>query len=379
MNEINIESQNTQKPPFRLLQSEKSEKKPLVLPFFNRISAKDLVFFSRELAILLDASVPIAGSLRVLNKQMSNPRFKQIIKKVSSDIEGGLPLSQALSAYPNVFNTLFISLIKTGEVSGTLDKSLTYVADQLEKDYNLRRKVKGALTYPIFVITAMVGVLALLFTFVMPKMLQMITDTQAKLPITTRGLIVVTNVVSGYWWVFLVVLAAIFIVFKYATSKPLGRLWWDGVKMRLPMFGKILQKVYLERFARNFAILVKGGVPIVTSLRITADAIGNTAYRKVLLTVADNVENGQALGAALSDYPNFIPELVSQMVEIGEQTSTIDDILMKVAAFYEREAEQTVGTLTQLLEPVIMLVLGGVVAVIVSGILLPIYNLVAAQ
>ena len=145
------------------------------------------------------------------------------------------------------------------------------------------------------------------------------------------------------------------------------------------MFGKILQKVYLERFARNFAILVKGGVPIVTSLRITADAIGNTAYRKVLLTVADNVENGQALGAALSDYPSFIPELVSQMVEIGEQTSTIDDILMKVAAFYEREAEQTVGTLTQLLEPVIMLVLGGVVAVIVSGILLPIYNLVAAQ
>src|SRR3989338_1810444 len=238
MNEINIESQNTQKPPFRLLQSEKSEKKPLVLPFFNRISAKDLVFFSRELAILLDASVPIAGSLRVLNKQMSNPRFKQIIKKVSSDIEGGLPLSQALSAYPNVFNTLFISLIKTGEVSGTLDKSLTYVADQLEKDYNLRRKVKGALTYPIFVITAMVGVLGLLFTFVMPKMLQMLTDTQAKLPLTTRGLIVVTNVVSGYWWVFLLVLAATFIVFKYATSKPFGRLWWDCVKMRLPMFGK---------------------------------------------------------------------------------------------------------------------------------------------
>ncbi len=346
---------------------------------FNNISNKDVVFFSREFSILLNASVPIVDSLKILSNQTANPRFRQVILEITASIESGNSLSTALASYPKVFNNLFISLVKTGEVSGTLDKALTYIADQYEKDYNLRRKVKGALTYPVFVVGAMVVVLGLLFTYVMPRMLAMLTETNAVLPITTRILIMVTSILSNYWWLFLALIVGLVLTFRYVVAKPGGRLWWDGAKLKLPVMGPVLQKVYIERFSRNFAILVKGGVPIVSGLKITAAAIGNTLYKKILEEVAGQVENGRSLAEGLTDYPDQMPPLVTQMVDVGEKTSKTDEILFKIAGFYEREAEASIGAMTQLLEPVVMLILGAMVAVIVSGILLPIYNLVAAQ
>ncbi|HYD90185.1 MAG TPA: type II secretion system F family protein [Flavobacterium sp.] len=357
----------------------RGKKKGINIPFINAISYKDLVFLTRELSILLNASVPIVQALHILTRQVKNPRLSEIIAEIADNVEGGMPLSQALTPHQKIFGNLFVSLVKTGEVSGTLDKSLTYIADELEKDYVLRSKIKGALAYPIFVLVAMSLVMGLLFTFVMPKMLQMLTETGATLPITTRILVGITNIFANFWWLFIIVIIGAIIVYKYTNSQSWGKIFWDRQKLRIPIMGPILQKVYLERFARNFGILAYGGVPVVQALRITADGIGNEAYRKALMATADDVENGQSMAQAMSTHGDVIPELIVQMVEIGEKTSKIDEIMTKMSGFYERESSQSVNNLTQLLEPVIMLVLGGMVALIVSGILLPIYNLVGAQ
>ena len=320
----------------------------------------------------------IVKSLNILEKQVKPGRVKDAAVDLSQTVEGGSSLSAALARHPDVFNNLYVSLVKTGEASGTLDRSLTYLADQLEKDYDLRRKIKGALTYPAFIITAMIGVMALMFTFVMPKMLLILRETATDLPFTTKILISITDLFTGYWWLMIALIVGSFLFLRFYISRPAGRLVWDNFKLKIPVIGKVAEQVYMERFSRNFAVLVQGGVPLVHGLRVTAEAVGNAAYRRALLQAAVRVENGQPLAESLGQH-SIIPAIVVQMIAVGEQTNKVDDILFKMAAFYEKESDQVVSNLTSLLEPVIMLALGGMVAIIVAGILLPIYNVVTAQ
>lgn len=347
--------------------------------FAQKIKEKDKLTFTRELSVLMDAGVPIVGSLNILAKQIKNERLRGIVEDISDSIEGGSSFSSALEKYPNVFSHLYISLVKSGEVSGTLDDALSYIAEQQEKDYTLKRNIIEALTYPVIIIVAMIGILALLFTFVMPKMLVILEETSVELPITTKALIFTTNIFSNYWWIIFLLIALAFASLKYATTKPAGKLWWDKTKLRFPIWSGIAKKIYLERFARNFAVLVKGGIPIVKSLKISSEIVGNDYYRKLFLDAAQSVDSGRTLTQSISGHPDYIPDLMVQMIEVGEQTSKVDAILLKVASFYEDESQRSVKTLTQLLEPVVMIVLGGIVAMIVSGILLPIYNLVNIQ
>ena len=356
----------------------RAKQKGFNLTFFNRVSVKQLVFFTRELSVLLNANVPIVQSLNILAKQVKPGRVKDAAVDLSQTVEGGSSLSAALARHPDVFNNLYVSLVKTGEASGTLDRSLTYLADQLEKDYDLRRKIKGALTYPAFIITAMIGVMALMFTFVMPKMLLILRETATDLPFTTKILISITDLFTGYWWLMITLIVGSFLFLRFYISRPAGRLVWDNFKLKIPVIGKVAEQVYMERFSRNFAVLVQGGVPLVHGLRVTAEAVGNAAYRRALLQAAVRVENGQPLAESLGQH-SIIPAIVVQMIAVGEQTNKVDDILFKMAAFYEKESDQVVSNLTSLLEPVIMLALGGMVAIIVAGILLPIYNVVTAQ
>ena len=356
----------------------RAKQKGFNLTFFNRVSVKQLVFFTRELSVLLNANVPIVQSLNILAKQVKPGRVKDAAVDLSQTVKGGSSLSAALARHPDVFNNLYVSLVKTGEASGTLDRSLTYLADQLEKDYDLRRKIKGALTYPAFIITAMIGVMALMFTFVMPKMLLILRETATDLPFPTKILISITDLFTGYWWLMITLIVGSFLFLRFYISRPAGRLVWDNFKLKIPVIGKVAEQVYMERFSRNFAVLVQGGVPLVHGLRVTAEAVGNAAYRRALLQAAVRVENGQPLAESLGQH-SIIPAIVVQMIAVGEQTNKVDDILFKMAAFYEKESDQVVSNLTSLLEPVIMLALGGMVAIIVAGILLPIYNVVTAQ
>ncbi len=345
--------------------------------FTNRVGYKDLVLFSRQFSTLVSARVPIVQSLRILEGQVSSKGLIVVTKSLIVAVEGGESLSNALAKHPNVFGNIYVSLVRSGEASGHVAESLAYLADQLEKDYDLRSRVKSAMTYPGFVLSALVVVGILMFKFVLPNLVSVLKEQNAELPFVSKILISFTDFFEVYWWIVLLGLAGLAVGVRYYVHTIGGRYMWDKVKMRLPVIGMILEKIYLARFARNFATLVAGGIPIIQALKIISEIINNVIYRDILLEVAQQVTNGKAIGESLARYKQF-PPLVTQMVKVGEQTAQLDTILLKLATFYEKEVDAKVGMLSSLLEPIIMVILGLGVGVLVAGVLLPIYNLASA-
>ncbi|KKW23092.1 MAG: Type IV pilus inner membrane protein PilC [Parcubacteria group bacterium GW2011_GWA2_51_12] len=348
------------------------------LSFLNRVSKKDLVVFSRQLSTLINAKVPIVQALEVMVDQVSSKRLKGIIEELIEQVVGGKSLSEAMSTFPDVFPELYLHLVASGEMSGTVDRALNYIADQQEKDYDLTAKIRGALAYPAFIVAAITIVGGIMFVFVLPQMITVLEEAGVELPITTKILIFATKVVSGYWYLLIGgVIAAIF-GFRVYVRTIGGRLVWDTLKMKVPVFGKLLMNIYMDRFSLNLASLVAGGIPIVQSLRTVAAIITNMVYRQIILEAALQVEQGKSIASVLADRPEF-PKLVSQMIKIGEQTGSLEEILTKISRFYDKELNNTLNTLTTLLEPFVMILLGLAVAIMVAGILLPIYNLAGAQ
>lgn len=345
--------------------------------FSNRISYKDLVLFSRQFSTLVAARVPIVQSLRILESQVSNKGLVAITKSLVVSVEGGESLSSALAKHPKVFGNIYVSLVKSGEASGQVAESLSYLADQLEKDYDLRSRVKSAMTYPAFVLSALVVVGVLMFKFVLPNLISVLKEQNAELPLVSKILIQFTDFFEVYWWVVLLGLAFLAAGVRFYVQSRSGRYTWDRLKMRLPVLGQVLEKIYLARFSRNMATLVAGGIPIIQALKIISDIINNVIYRDILLEAAQQVTNGKAISESLAHHKEF-PPLVTQMVKVGEQTAQLDTILLKLAIFYEKEVDAKVGTLSSLLEPIIMLILGLGVGLLVAGVLLPIYNLASA-
>ncbi len=348
------------------------------IPFLGRVPRKELVIFSRQLSTLINAKVPIIQAFEILSSQVTSRKLKDVIGEMIADIEGGKSLSESISRFPRVFSNLYINLVKAGELSGTLDQSLLYLADQEEKDYDLISKVRGALTYPIFIISAIGIVGALMFIFVLPQMISVLREAGAALPITTRVLIFLTDIFRGYWYVLLLGLVGLIVGFQFYLHSHSGRIVWDHAILKMPIVGKLLQKIYMDRFARNLATLTAGGIPIVQSLHTVADIVGNTVYRRIIEAAAAEVETGKSIAVVFGQHKE-IPTIVTQMIRIGEQTGSLDEILGKLAHFYDKEVDSTLSTLTTLLEPIIMILLGFAVAVMVAGILLPIYNLANIQ
>ena len=346
--------------------------------YTSRISYKDLVLFSRQFSTLVAARVPIVQSLRILESQVSNKGLIQITRNLVQAVESGDSLSSALAKHPRVFGNIYVSLVRSGEASGRVSESLSYLADQLEKDYDLRSRVKSAMTYPAFVLSALVLVGVLMFKFVLPNLVAVLKEQNAELPVVSKILIGFTDFFDVYWWMVILGLVAIAGGIRYYVQTTAGRYEWDKFIMHLPVIGQILEKIYLARFARNLATLVSGGIPIIQALRIISDIINNVIYRDILLDVAQQVTNGKSIGESLAKYSNQFPPLVTQMVRVGEQTAQLDSILLKLATFYEKEVDAKVATLSSLLEPIIMLILGLGVGVLVAGVLLPIYNLASA-
>lgn len=343
-------------------------------PFGRRVDYKDLVMFSRQLSTLISARVPILQSLRILEDQITHRYLLAVTRDLIASIENGESLSLALSKHPDVFGDVYISLVKSGEVSGSLDKSFAYLADQLEKDYELRGKVKSALTYPTFVVAALVIVAVLMFKFVLPNLTAVLEEQGAQLPAISLGLIAFTKFFDKFWWGILLILGVLIVLFRFAISTKAGRIHWDRLKIQMPIIGKIFQQIYLARFSRNLSTLVMGGIPIIKAMEIISDVINNVIYREIVLEAVTKIQGGKSVSEGLSGHPEF-PNIVIQMVRVGEQTAQLDEILAKLASFYEKEVDRKVATLTTLLEPLIMIVLGIGVGLLVAGILLPIYNL----
>jgi type IV pilus assembly protein PilC len=347
------------------------------LSMFNRVPRKDVVLFARELAVMISATVPIVQSLRILVKQTTNIAFKIIISEVADDVDGGAKLSASLGRYPQAFSNFFVQMIRSGETTGKLDETLNYLADQEEKDYDLNSKIKGAMTYPAFILSAMVIIGVLMMIFVIPKLTATLTQYGAELPLMTRLLIGASDALRYYWWLIGGVLFAAVVGFRVYAKTPNGNRQIDLLKFRVPIFGSIFQRIYLVRFSRSFSTLIASGIPVTRSLEIVADVIGNVVYREVTLDTIKEVEAGNSV-ASVMVRTKVIPPMLPQMMIVGEQTGKLDLILDKLSAFYAKELENNVANLVSIIEPLILVVMGVGVAVIVMAILLPMYNLSSA-
>lgn len=341
---------------------------------FNRVTVKEQVIFARQLSVMISANVPIVRALRIMVRQTTNVHFKMILSDVLDEVDGGAKLSAAMSRYPQVFNNFFVSMIRSGETTGKLDEVLVYLADQREKDYGIISRVRGAFIYPAVVLFAVVAVGFVMVVFVLPKLLEVFAEGGAELPLSTRILIAVSNFAKNQWYVVILAVIAVIVGFVLWRRTESGKRILDIVKLKIPIGGKIFTMIYLTRFSRTLSTLLTSGVPISNALAITAEVVGNYTYREIVEKTIKEVEDGNSITTVFVK-SKAVPLMLSQMMSVGEQSGRLDQVLIKVAQFYENELDALVRNLVALIEPVILLVMGVGVGFMVSSILLPIYNI----
>ncbi len=347
--------------------------------YFQKPSNKDIVIFTRQLSTLIDADMPIAEGLRTLARQVEKPTLRKVISQISEAVEGGSTLSAALSAYPKLFSSFYVKLVQSGEVTGKLHEVLLYLAEHLERSQEINSKIRGALAYPAFVVFALSIVTMIMVVYVLPQLLAIFKDVGVQtLPLTTRILIWVTNFVNDYiYYLVVFFFGGIFLGWQYIKT-PRGRAVLDNIKINMPSLGTVVRNLYLARISESLSTLIKSGIPILDAIHITSDLVGNVNYQKILLDAEESVKGGGSISDVLSRYKE-IPPLTSSMIAIGEKTGKLDFMLEHIAKFYKSESDTTIDSIAQLIEPILVLVLGVAVAILVSSILLPIYNLVGVS
>ncbi|MGI9028061.1 MAG: type II secretion system F family protein [Candidatus Saccharimonadales bacterium] len=343
--------------------------------FTNRISVKDRIIFSRQMSTLINAGLPLVQSLRNVNDQTTNKAFRVVIGQIIADIEGGSAFSVALAKHPKVFSEVYISLIAAGEVSGTLDAALFRIALQQEKDAEIMSKVKGALAYPIIVIIVMIAVLGFMLIKVLPQVEAIYKELPgANLPFITRALLALSHFATDYWYFFIGIIVFLTIAAsRYARTGP-GKLLIDRLKMRAWPLGPLFMKLYMARFARTGTTLVASGIPLIQMLEIVGKAISNVHIEKSIHGAIEKIKGGKSIADSLQGDPNFLP-LVPNMLRIGEQSGALEDMLEKTADYYEKEVDNQIKTISTIIEPLLMVILGVVAFIIVAAVLLPIYGL----
>jgi len=348
----------------------------LISRITNRITTKDKVLFSRQLATLINAGLPLVQSLRNVSGQTQNKALQAIIGNIITDIEAGSSFSKALSKYPRVFNEVFVSLVAAGEASGTLDKALERIANQQEKDAEIISKIRGAMIYPAIVIVVMILVVGFMILTVMPQVEKIYADLPgANLPFITVALLAVSRFTIKFWWLVLIALGLIiFFTTRWARTMG-GKEAIDKAKMKAPVFGKLFTKVYMARFSRTGTTLVASGVPLIQMLEIVARAVDNVHVERSIKKAIEKVKGGKSLSDSLKGDPNFTT-LVPDMIHIGEESGSLEDMLAKTADYYEKEVDNEIKTISTIIEPILMVLLGIVAFTIVAAVLLPVYSLV---
>lgn len=348
------------------------------LKYLNRVSRKELVIFSRQLATLFDAEVPVVESLRTLAEQSASAAFRSVLTEATADVEGGMAISRAFARHPRVFSEFYVTLIRSGEVSGKLQDVFSYLANYLEREYELTSKARRAMIYPSIVFFAFIIVAVVMLVFVVPQLTLILTESGTELPFLTRLLIASSNFMQSWGWLVGIALAgAIAAAIRYRRT-PEGRAFFDTLLLKIPGFGNLLAKVYLARFAETLSTMILGGIPIVQALEVTSEVVGNTVYRGIIAEAMEAVRRGEMISTVLHSHYPTVPLLVSQMMSVGEKSGKLETILKKLADFYRRDVDSLVDNLTNLIEPLLILVLGGGVGMLIAAILLPIYNLASA-
>ncbi|OGY64755.1 MAG: hypothetical protein A3J53_02590 [Candidatus Harrisonbacteria bacterium RIFCSPHIGHO2_02_FULL_40_20] len=353
------------------------EKRPFaaLLGIFRRVSRKDLMIFTRQFATLLQAEVVLGDSLKILHTQTSNKTLQSVILEVSSDIDAGLSLSQALERHGDIFSEFYINLIRSAEVTGRMDESMSFLADFLEKDMNLVAKIRNALIYPAFILGLFFVVVIILVVAVFPQLRPIFADAQVDLPLVTKLLLDGGALLLDWWWAMVVIFGVcIWVIIDYFRTKE-GRAVWNQLIIGLPVLGQVFRKMYIARFAEAARILLKGGIPIAQAIEISGHTLANVVYREVLQEAAEGIRRGESLSQILSKYSSAFPPLVSQMVAVGESTGRLEEMLGRIATFYIREVDTVVDNLVELIQPVVMVIVGVLVGLLFASILIPIYQL----
>jgi type IV pilus assembly protein PilC len=341
----------------------------------NRVKLSEVAVFSRQFATMINAGLTLLRSLSILSTQTGNAYFKQVIEQIRSDIESGSSLSQALGRHPKQFNNLYVSMVRAGESGGNLDHTLADLSTAIEKQVELRGKIRSAMTYPIMVLALVCMILTAMLLFIVPIFKKMYTELGGKLPLPTQLLVKISDIaVNGAPFVLLGVIGLAFAYRRWVRTAT-GRATRDRVALKVPIFGGLIRKTAMARFSSTLATLLSSGVPVLESLEITADTVSNVVVADGVHAIAEGAKRGEPLTRPLRDHPVF-PPMVTQMMAVGEETGAIDSLLHKVAKFYEDEVQRTVEALTSLLEPLLIVILGGAVGAMVVSLYLPMFDII---
>ncbi len=340
---------------------------------FNRVSFTELVILTRQLATMVSSGLVLSEAIDILEEQQTNKTLKKALVEISQNIKGGLTMAQALGKYPDIFPHLYVNLVKSGEASGKLDSVLLQMADGLEKDREFRARIKGAMIYPIVVLSMMVVVMIIMMVYVVPKLLSLYTQSTMELPLPTKILIFTSNMFINFWWLGAILSVGIFIAIQRYKKTPQGNLFFGRLVLKLPIVGKIVTNVTLTNFNRTFGLLSSAGIPLLESIGIVSDLTDNPVFKNALKDAYKGVEKGLPFSSLLTS--TIFPKIVSQMIRVGEETGKIDEIFIKLSEFFESESDHLVKNLTVAIEPIVLIVLGIGVAFLVISIILPIYQL----
>lgn len=342
----------------------------------NRVTAKDRIMFTRQLSTLIGAGLPLATSLRTVSEQTQAKGMKSIIEEILASVESGKSLYDAFSAHSEVFNGVYLALIRAGEMSGTLDLALKRLADQEEKDAAMMSKIKGALVYPAIILLVIIAVLAFMMIAVVPQVKNLYHDLGEDLPGLSQFLVDLTDFFAAYWWAIGGVLAIIIaLIYYYVKKTPSGRKVKDSFKIHVPIFGGLFRKLYVSRFARTSEMMLATGVPMLDSIRIAIEAVSNSVVEEEYSKSLETIKGGKPLSEAIKDR-NYMLPLVPQMASIGEESGKIDEMLGKAAGVYENELDEQINAISTMIEPILMVAMAGIIGVVLGGTLLPIYSLV---
>jgi type IV pilus assembly protein PilC len=345
------------------------------LPFLNKISLKEKVFFTRNLRVMISAGISLPRSLRTLAEITKNKKFKNALSTIIDDINKGQTFSSSLKKYPDIFPEIFCSLIKAGEESGTMEESLKNLTQQMERQSELRSKIIGAMTYPAVVVSAMLGIGILMLIMVIPKLAETFADMGVELPATTRFVMFLGNFMAQKWYIVILLVVGLVVLFKFFAAKPWGKKVIDKLTLKLPIVSPLVQKTNAAYTVRTIGSLINSGVPITNALEITSGILGNVYFKEALTGSAEQVRKGKKLSESLKSYGDLYPLIVLQMMEVGEETGETADILQKLADFFEEEVANTTKNMSSIVEPVLMLLIGGAIGFFAISMMQPMYSI----
>ncbi len=342
--------------------------------WFERVSNKEVVILSRQVATLFEAQVSALRIFRLLASEMENQKLKRILTDISDELQGGSSISRALSRHPDVFSAFYVSMVKSGEESGTLEKSFMYLADYLDRMYQVISKARNALIYPAFVISIFITVMMLMLTLVIPSVSEILISSGQELPIYTKIVIGLSNFLRAYFGIILVLITLVGIVFWQFKKTEAGSRVIDEFKLSIPFIGSLYEKLFLTRICDNLSTMLASGISMVQALEVTSEVVDNKVYKEIIENTLIEVKGGKSFADAIAEYPE-VPGVLAQMSKVGEETGKLADILNTLSTFYRREVNNAVDTLIGLIEPAMIVLLGLGVGVLLASVLMPIYNI----